>query len=240
MPGKKRRKEREEKVESESSSQEITIRNRIKFAVDQFKTRSKAATAADVSTDMLYRYMRGDSPPGFQAIAGLAKNSGVSLDWIAFGKGPVFVGRHAEAVKVQESFERYRQTIGAGHPETTVKQRFIADYNQGELTVDQVSGVDSLTLETLDRYLRLAKEPETPGDAYVESEQQGARSALDVDLLESVIVSVRETLEARQVKLEAAKEARLVKTAYDYALSHNKTPTPETVLQLFIELILEQ
>lgn len=61
-------------------------------------TRAEAAKAALVSDDMLYRYIREDSPPSFSAMAGLAKAAGVSLDWIATGQGHMMAGSGASSV----------------------------------------------------------------------------------------------------------------------------------------------
>lgn len=68
------------------------IGTRIKEAVEAIGTRRAAAAAAGISPDMLYRYMREDSPPSFTAMAGLCRKSGHSLDWMATGEGSPHVG----------------------------------------------------------------------------------------------------------------------------------------------------
>lgn len=50
-------------------------------------SRANAARAADVSEDMVYRYMREDSLPSFSAMATLAHAAGASLEWLATGNG---------------------------------------------------------------------------------------------------------------------------------------------------------
>lgn len=65
------------------------IGTRIKTVSEKIGTRAKAALTAGVSDDMLYRYIREESPPSFKAMAGLAAASGYSLDWMATGKGPM-------------------------------------------------------------------------------------------------------------------------------------------------------
>ncbi len=39
---------------------------------------------------MLYRYIREENPPPFTAMVGLSKASGVSLDYLASGEGPLY------------------------------------------------------------------------------------------------------------------------------------------------------
>lgn len=61
------------------------IGNRIKAAADAIGSRKEAARLAGVSDDMLYRYMREETPPRFEAIVRLAQAAGMSLDWMATG-----------------------------------------------------------------------------------------------------------------------------------------------------------
>lgn len=63
------------------------IGNRIKAAADAIGSRKEAARLAGVSDDMLYRYMREETPPRFEAIVRLAHAAGMSLDWMATGDG---------------------------------------------------------------------------------------------------------------------------------------------------------
>lgn len=63
-----------------------TIGDRIKAAADAVGSRKEAARIAGVSDDMLYRYMREETPPRFEAIVALAHAAGVSLDWMATGR----------------------------------------------------------------------------------------------------------------------------------------------------------
>ncbi len=65
--------------------------DRVKAAADLVGTRAEAAAAAGVSEDMLYRYIREECPPSFSAMAGLSHHSGVSLDWLATGRGWMMV-----------------------------------------------------------------------------------------------------------------------------------------------------
>ncbi len=86
------------------------IGTRIKAAADRIGTRANAAAAAGVSDDMLYRYIREESPPSFAAMAGLACAAGVSLEWIATGEPPMRRGE----LRAEESADLvYRQAVAA-------------------------------------------------------------------------------------------------------------------------------
>lgn len=61
---------------------------RIHAMVDRVGDVNLAAHAAGVSVSTLRRYMRGDVAAPFAALAGLARRSGMSLDWLATGEGP--------------------------------------------------------------------------------------------------------------------------------------------------------
>lgn len=79
------------------------IGTRIKAAADAVGSRVDAARAAGISDDMLYRYIREDSLPGFEAIVGLARAAGFSIEWMASGRGP----QEQAGVGIQEQAEEY-------------------------------------------------------------------------------------------------------------------------------------
>lgn len=63
--------------------------SRIKTVCDLIGTSKNAAVAAGVSTDQLDRYVKGSSKVSFMALYGLSQATGVSLDWLATGEGPM-------------------------------------------------------------------------------------------------------------------------------------------------------
>lgn len=84
------------------------IGTRIKYAAERVGTRKYAATAAGVSEDMLYRYIREKGSPSFSAMVGLAREAKVRLEWIATGEGAPDQGaqepqRPSEAANGRES-----------------------------------------------------------------------------------------------------------------------------------------
>ena len=66
---------------------------RITIVANLYKDRKSAALAAGISTDQLARYMRGENQPSFTAMATLAHQHGISLDWLATGNGDMKGGR---------------------------------------------------------------------------------------------------------------------------------------------------
>lgn len=87
MPGKKRESEQDAGSGRVFPFLAPGIGARIRLAAERIGTRAKAAKAAGISNDMLYRYIREQSPPSFSAMTGLALSAGVSLEWLATGKG---------------------------------------------------------------------------------------------------------------------------------------------------------
>ncbi len=73
------------------------IGGRIKAAADAIGSRKRAARLAGVSDDMLYRYMREETPPRFEAVVGLAHAAGFSLEWMATGHPPALAAAEPAA-----------------------------------------------------------------------------------------------------------------------------------------------
>jgi len=82
------------------------IGTRIKAAADKIGSRKKAAGAAGVSDDMLYKYIRETSTPSFAAMAGLCRESGYSLDWMATGEGAARAGEVSASPAAPSSLGR--------------------------------------------------------------------------------------------------------------------------------------
>ena len=87
MPGKRKESEQDAGIGTGFPNLASGIGTRIKTAASKVGTRASAAKAAGVSDDMLYRYIREQSPPSFSAMSGLAAAAGVRLEWIATGEG---------------------------------------------------------------------------------------------------------------------------------------------------------
>ncbi|WP_081009830.1 LexA family transcriptional regulator [Pseudomonas asplenii] len=63
------------------------IETRIAAVADLFESRKQAAAAANVGLSSLHRWIAGEGVPAFNSLALLASAVGVSLDWIASGRG---------------------------------------------------------------------------------------------------------------------------------------------------------
>lgn len=57
--------------------------SRLRSVIKTLGGGAEAGKIANISEDMLSRYVNGHSKPSFYTLAGLAKAAGVSLDWIA-------------------------------------------------------------------------------------------------------------------------------------------------------------
>jgi len=71
------------------------IGTRIGAVADILGTRKDAADIGGVSPDTLQRYIRDSTEQSFKPIARMALSAGVSLEWIATGKGPMMVADKA-------------------------------------------------------------------------------------------------------------------------------------------------
>jgi phage repressor protein C with HTH and peptisase S24 domain len=76
------------------------IKTRIEQVASLFDSRKQAAESANVALSSLMRWISGEGMPAFNSLALLASAKGVSLDWIASGKGHMFAG-----VQPQQSAE---------------------------------------------------------------------------------------------------------------------------------------
>lgn len=68
------------------------LETRIAAVADLYESRKQAALTADAALSSLQRWIAGEGMPAFDSVALLATAKGVSLDWIATGKGEMFVG----------------------------------------------------------------------------------------------------------------------------------------------------
>ncbi len=140
---------------------------RIKAAADTFETRASAAKAAGVSDDMLYRYIREESPPSFSAMVGLAGASGFRLDWLATGKGEMRDRSRIPLTKPERDllrqFDDYRQRIAAGKPVVTAMLEFSDNYNVSSTVVNHIQGIDKVSVELLSELRRRVITEGAPG-----------------------------------------------------------------------------
>ncbi|MGE0256967.1 MAG: S24 family peptidase [Alphaproteobacteria bacterium] len=65
---------------------------RLREVENRFRNRADAAAAAGVAKSSLQRWIEGKSDASFEGLARLAEASGVSLDWLARGRGDIDAG----------------------------------------------------------------------------------------------------------------------------------------------------
>lgn len=75
-------------LREETDAKNVEIGRRLEAAVEMIGSNGVAAEAGGVSVSTLQRYIRGEVSAPFVALAGIARRSGVSLDWLATGEGP--------------------------------------------------------------------------------------------------------------------------------------------------------
>lgn len=80
-----------DKVRSFVRSSLLELRTRIEIVADLYQTRKSAAFEMGVSEDMLRRYIKGENEPTVAAVARLAAPQGISMEWIATGRGDMFM-----------------------------------------------------------------------------------------------------------------------------------------------------
>lgn len=95
------------------------LETRIAAVADLYESRKQAAQTADAALSSLQRWIAGDGMPAFDSVALLATAKGVSLDWIATGKGEMFVGgterAEAEDDQLYSYIPLFDAKCSAGH-----------------------------------------------------------------------------------------------------------------------------
>ncbi|WP_394327906.1 LexA family transcriptional regulator [Ectopseudomonas toyotomiensis] len=79
------------------------MESRIAAVADLYESRKQAAATAQVALSSLQRWISGDGMPAFGSVALLASGKGISLDWIATGRGEMFMETRAQEAPVAES-----------------------------------------------------------------------------------------------------------------------------------------
>jgi phage repressor protein C with HTH and peptisase S24 domain len=83
------------------------IETRIATVAGLFESRKQAAEAAKVALSSLQRWIAGEGMPAFNSLALLASAVGVSLDWIASGRGEMYPTEGTAGQAVDESIYAY-------------------------------------------------------------------------------------------------------------------------------------
>ncbi len=73
------------------------FRGRIRFLAKNYKNREEAAKAFGAAKASLDAWIYGKNTPSFEAMIKLARSTGTSLDWLAFGVGQATEGTLASS-----------------------------------------------------------------------------------------------------------------------------------------------
>lgn len=73
----------------------MEVGRRLEAAIQLFGTKKEAADTLDISTDQLTRYTKGVVSPPLAVLMRLSSAKGISLDWLATGRGSM---RHGDPV----------------------------------------------------------------------------------------------------------------------------------------------
>ncbi len=158
-------------------------------------------------------------------MAGLAKASGVRLEWLAFAEEPMRHGAPPITLAQREmvsAFNDYRRVIAAGMPHTSALMQYVDDYNAKLATVSPIDGIDRVTIDDLSSWIGTAAEEIARRPAAV----------LDSAVLRDVIQTVEEFLAEHGLALEPAKKAELLVLIYEDIRDHDGKVDRHRVLRL--------
>lgn len=68
---------------------EAEVGSRLRLVESEFRNREEAAKTAGVAKSTFQRWVEGKADPSFRGLARLAAATGVSLNWLATGEGPM-------------------------------------------------------------------------------------------------------------------------------------------------------
>jgi len=163
---------------------------------------ARFAKKCEIAEGMLRKYLRADSIPGADKLVRIAAVGGVSLHWLATGRGAKDsqVGQDCIApsqIAVVLEFERYAQRQSGIGMEMLI-QAFVDEYNNGLLEVGQIGGIGQISKDELTLWRDLVWE------------KQIADTSINEGILQTSIEITDELLEVTGEKLEPARKAKLI------------------------------
>jgi phage repressor protein C with HTH and peptisase S24 domain len=91
---------------------------RLRLIMQQFGSVADLARAVGVSDNAIYKWVTGRGKPGMSSLVNLARAAGVSVEWLATGKGQPLKSRAEISPKIPTEFVA---TPGNSTPEPSVK-----------------------------------------------------------------------------------------------------------------------
>nr|WP_314587087.1 helix-turn-helix transcriptional regulator [uncultured Pseudomonas sp.] len=102
--------------QSNVSFPDTGLETRIGALAELYNSRKEAAQAAGIGLSTLQRWITGEAMPAFHSLAQLAAGRGVSLDWLASGRGDMrLVGAQAIDEDTYALIPLYDARISQGH-----------------------------------------------------------------------------------------------------------------------------
>src|SRR5260370_16193021 len=109
-----------------SSVVDQEFRRRVRLIMQQFGSVADLARAVGVSDNAIYKWVSGRGQPGMISLVNLAKAAGVSVEWLATGRGAPAKGQARSTEPEFTAMPRYPLRCSARTPATQSPQ--IADY----------------------------------------------------------------------------------------------------------------
>ena len=109
------------------------LARRIRVMVDAAGTQAKAARMAQVSVRQIAAYVAGESAPPLLPLARLARETGISLDWVVDGRGPQRRGDSTRlngelATRILEVIRAAYRDAGVALPDRELGRLMVAEY----------------------------------------------------------------------------------------------------------------
>lgn len=105
------------------------FRRRLRLIMQQFGSVADLARAVGVSDNAIYKWVSGRGQPGMISLVNLAKAAGVSVEWLATGRGAPAKGSGAtESMGAAEFVSMPRHTLRDGGARSLIQSSQIVDY----------------------------------------------------------------------------------------------------------------
>ena len=105
------------------------FQRRLRLIMQQFGSVADLARAVGVSDNAIYKWVSGRGQPGMMSLVNLAKASGVSVEWLATGRGVAAETRpHAQAAAAPEFLAMPRETLKSDGGRIALQSDQVVDY----------------------------------------------------------------------------------------------------------------
>src|SRR6266852_7639325 len=109
-----------------STSVETEFRRRLRLIMQQFGSVADLAKAVGVSDNAIYKWVSGRGQPGMSSLVSLARAAGVSVEWLATGRGAPAKGQARSSEPEFTAMPRHHLRGNGGSP--AIQSPQIVDY----------------------------------------------------------------------------------------------------------------